>query len=243
MIVSINQPAYLPWLGYFDRIDASDTHIVLDHVQFEKNSFINRNKIRTPHGWTWLTIPVATKGKFGDLEISGLEISNAGKWNRKHWNTLKSCYARAPYFSTYYNDLQKLYSEFSTSAKLGPVLNALNDYLRSVLGLKTDIQYSSALTSRATKSELVLSLCKEVGADTYLSGPLGRNYLDRSAFEKSGINVRFHDYIHPHYEQNWQGFEVNMSTIDVLANVSCGQSSYLMRAGRQISDHWSGKES
>ena len=74
MIVSINQPAYLPWLGYFERIANSDLHIVLDHVQFEKNSFTNRNKIRTKEGWMWLSVPVKTKGKFGELNINELEI-------------------------------------------------------------------------------------------------------------------------------------------------------------------------
>lgn len=74
MIVSINQPAYLPWLGYFDRIAKSDKHVVLDHVQFEKNSMVNRNKIKTANDWCWLTIPVKTKGQFGDLAIHNLSL-------------------------------------------------------------------------------------------------------------------------------------------------------------------------
>lgn len=83
MIVSINQPAYLPWLGYFDRIARSDIHVVLDHVQFEKNSFTNRNKIRTKEGSAWLTIPLSTKGKFGNLEIRNLEFASHGGWEKK----------------------------------------------------------------------------------------------------------------------------------------------------------------
>ena len=89
MILSINQPAYLPWLGYFDRIERSDVHVVLDHVQFEKNSFVNRNKIRNGNDWTWLTVPVETKGKFGALDIKNIKINNNINWKKKHWKTKK----------------------------------------------------------------------------------------------------------------------------------------------------------
>ena len=83
MIVSINQPSYLPWLGYFDRINRSDIHIVLDHVQFEKNSIINRNKIRTQNSWSWLTVPLKTKSKYGNLDIRNIEIQNTLQWKKK----------------------------------------------------------------------------------------------------------------------------------------------------------------
>ena len=82
MIVSINQPAYLPWLGYFHRIAVSDLHVVLDHVQFEKNSFTNRNKVRTASGTPWLTVPVRSKGRFGDLAINEVDIAD-GRWTAK----------------------------------------------------------------------------------------------------------------------------------------------------------------
>ena len=84
MLISINQPAYIPWLGYYERIDSSDVHVILDHVQFEKNSFTNRNKILTQNGPVWLTIPIATKGKFGDLAINQLKFSDISKWKKKH---------------------------------------------------------------------------------------------------------------------------------------------------------------
>src|SRR5580700_5731203 len=99
MIVSINQPAFFPWLGYFHRIAISELHIVLDHVQFEKNSNVNRNKIRTGEDAKWLTVPVVTKGKFGDLAINKLEIANQEKWQRKITETIKQFYKKAPYFN------------------------------------------------------------------------------------------------------------------------------------------------
>lgn len=98
MIVSINQPAYLPWLGYFHRIAVSDAHIVLDRVQFEKNSFTNRNKVRTSEGWCWLTVPVKTASKFGDLCIDEIEVANERQWAAKHWQTLRLNYSKAPFF-------------------------------------------------------------------------------------------------------------------------------------------------
>ena len=98
MIVSINQPAYLPWLGYFDRIVQSDIHIVLDHVQFEKNSNINRNKIRTFNSWSWLTVPIKTKSKYGNLSINNLEIDNSYLWKKKHLRSIQQSYSKTSFF-------------------------------------------------------------------------------------------------------------------------------------------------
>ena len=109
MIVSINQPAYLPWLGYFHRIASSDLHIVLDHVQFEKNSFTNRNKVRTSTGWTWLTVPVKTKGLFGDLAINKVEINNTSNWRDKHWKTLSQIYNKAAFWREHATSLREVY--------------------------------------------------------------------------------------------------------------------------------------
>ncbi|MFH0823907.1 MAG: WbqC family protein, partial [Pseudomonadota bacterium] len=99
MIVSINQPAYLPWLGYFHRIARSDLHIVLDHVQFEKHGFIHRNRVKSAMGWCWLTVPVRTGGRFGNISIKTAEIDNTRDWARKHRMTLEQSYGNAPYFN------------------------------------------------------------------------------------------------------------------------------------------------
>ena len=109
MIVSINQPGYLPWLGYFHRIAISDLHVVLDQVQFEKNSVTNRNKIKTPTGWNWLTVPVKTKGKFGALSINNIEIDNTKDWAQKHWKTICQNYSKSPYFKEYSEGFEKIY--------------------------------------------------------------------------------------------------------------------------------------
>lgn len=216
MIVSINQPAYMPWLGYFDRVNRSDLHIVLDHVQFEKNSVTNRNKVRTPEGWNWITVPVRTKGRFSQLSINQVEIDQNVFWSKKHWRTIEANYSKSPCFSQYSRSLQDLYDrEWAT---LGALLDEGRRYFLTELGIMKDLVRSSELSPQSKKSDMVLELCKKVGATCYLSGPFGRDYLNAHEFEDAGIELRFHDYVHPEYEQVYKGFEPYMSIIDLLFN-------------------------
>jgi hypothetical protein len=221
VIVSINQPAYLPWLGYLHRIAVSDLHIVLDHVQFEKNSFVNRNRVRTAQGPTWLTVPVLTTGRFGELPIESLEIDNGRDWGAKHWQTLKQNYGRAPHFAGHAPFFEALYRRSWT--RLADLMREVNGHLMATLGIATPLRASSQLGVGGAKGELVLNLCKAVGAKTYLSGPLGRGYLDPARFAEAGIELRYHDYRHPTYPQRQPGFEPNMSVVDLLFN--CGERS------------------
>ena len=216
MIVSINQPAYLPWLGYFDRISKSDIHIVLDHVQFEKNSLINRNKIRTDNSWSWLTVPIKTKSKFGDLDIRNIEIENTVQWKKKHWKTIQSNYLKSKFFSEHASFFEEVYNK--EWFKLIGLIEYINNYLLETLRIKTKIINSHELNPKKNKSDLILELCQKVGAKRYLSGPLGRDYLDREAFKKARIEVQFQDYIHPTYSQAYKGFITNLSIIDLLFN-------------------------
>lgn len=221
MIVSINQPAYLPWLGYFHRIAVSDVHIVLDHVQFEKNSFINRNKVRTVNGWCWLSVPVQTAGRFPDIPINQLTIADDGRWARKHWLTVSQCYVRAPYFSDHARFFEQIYSR--KWVRLVDLCHDITSYLLDAFRISTPLRYSSGIPVGGRKSELILNLCVAVGATTYLSGPLGRDYLDEAAFRARGIRVEYADFKHPVYPQVHGGFEPNMAAIDLLFN--CGPRS------------------
>ena len=206
----------MPWLGYFDRIQKSDLHIVLDHVQFEKNSVANRNKVRTPEGWTWLTVPIRTKGRFGQLQIDKVEINQNLFWAKKHWRTIENNYSKASCFSKYSSELQDFYNrDWKT---LGQLLDENRRYLLSELGIKKDIISSAELSPKKTKSELILELCKKVGATSYLSGPFGRDYLKVHEFNNAGIDLIFHDYAHPEYSQTYKGFEPNMSVLDLILN-------------------------
>jgi hypothetical protein len=216
MIVSINQPAYLPWLGYFHRIAVSDIHIVLDHVQFEKNSFTNRNKIRTKDGSCWLTVPLKTGGRFGDLAITQIEIANERRWAEKHWSSIRLNYSKAKYFRQHADFFEALFSRSWES--LNPLLREVTVYMLDSFGIRTRILLSSELEPSARKSELILQLCGQVGATSYLSGSLGRNYLDEGAFRRAGIAVSYQDFHHPTYKQAYPGFEPFMSAVDLLFN-------------------------
>lgn len=230
MIVSINQPAYLPWLGYFHRIAISDLHIVLDHVQFEKNSYSNRNKVRTPSGSCLLTVPLKTKGSFGELQLDKIEIAEDHRWKAKHLATLSQNYARSRYYSNHARMLEHWYRH--TWVRLGDLVREMTIYQLEALGIRTPILYSSEMGVEGSKDELVVNVCKKVGTTSYISGPFGRDYLRPELFAEAGIDIVFHDYVHPIYPQLHPGFESFLATIDLMFN--CGPDSLrLMRTGNE----------
>jgi WbqC-like protein family len=232
MIVSINQPAYLPWLGYFHRIAVSDVHIVLDAVQLEKNSFTNRNKVRTSQGWSWLTVPVRTAGKFGTLAIANVEIANDRGWAEKHWATLRMNYGKAPFFFEHAPFFKDVYRRNWT--RLHDLTWIITEYLLDCFDIRTPSQFSSKMHAIGKKDELVLNLCREIDADLYLSGPLGRNYLREELFAQQDISVRYHDYQHPTYKQVYPGFEPQMSALDLLFNAGPSSREVLMAPQEQV---------
>jgi len=234
MIVSVNQPAYLPWLGYFHRIAASDVHVVLDHVQFEKNSFTNRNRIRTSEGWCWLTVPLRTKGRFGDLAIRSVEIDNSADWRTKHWKTLCQSYRRAPHFEEHAAYFEGIYErEWNL---LSDLLRDTTAYLLRALGITTTLLFSSDMNTQGAKDEVVLDLCQKSNADLYLSGALGRNYLREELFERAGIAVAYQNYRHPEYPQGkGRVCELSMSVVDLLFNCGPRSLEVLMKEQDRIS--------
>lgn len=218
MIVTIMQPAYLPWLGFFDRTVLSDVLVLLDHIQMEKNtktSFVNRNKVRTPQGGFWLTVPILSKGKCGNMYINQMEIAQ-DKWNVKHWKTIQNIYSKAPFFKDHRDFFEFFYAQNYTM--LHEMLDVQLNYLINQLDIKTKIVKSSELNVPGEKEELILNLCKSLNATDYISGPLGRNYLNTEKFAEENINVIYHDYKHPQYKQMLPGFEPYMSVIDLLFN-------------------------
>ena len=217
MIVSIAQPAYLPWLGYFERIAMSDAHVVLDHVQFERGSFTNRNKVLSKAGPVLLTVPVATGRQGRDTAICDLEVVNDADWGRKHFETIRRNYARARHLAAHEPFLQGALCE-RQYRRLVDVLSCTTAYLLRELGVTTPLHMSSAMELSARKSDLMLEICQALGASTYLSGPFGRDYLDVAAFERANIRVEFHEYRHPTYSQAHPGFVSHLSAIDLLLN-------------------------
>jgi len=221
MIVSMHQPAYLPWLGYCERIARSDVHVVLDHVQFEKNSFINRNRVRAAGGCCWLTVPVRTQGRFGRLPIRDVEIDNATDWRRRHWQTLAQHYVRAPHFAEHAAFFREIYARRWTH--LAPLCAAITDYVLEQLGIATPRVAASTLPVSGRKDELVLNICRHLGATTYLSGALGPGYLNMQRFAAADIKVAVQEFHHPVYPQGRGSFEANLAVVDLLFH--CGPRS------------------
>lgn len=216
MIVSIHQPGYLPWLGYFHKVALSNIHVFLDTVQFEKNYVDNRNKIKTSQGWSWLTVPVLTKGRFDSLILNTLEIDNKIDWRKKHWQSILQNYRKALFFHQHSGFFENIYQqEWNKLIELNQVIIR---YLLEQLGIKSDIVMASCLQAAGEKSELVLNICKELNAETYISGSMGKGYLDEDRFNEANIKIIYQDYQHPVYQQLYGEFQPYMSVIDLLFN-------------------------
>jgi len=224
MILSAHQPAYLPWLGYFEKIDQADIFVFLDTVQFEKNSFINRNKIKTPQGPQWLTIPVKMKGHINATLLDTL-IEDAQPWRCRHLKAIEMNYRKAPHFKECFPKLAGLLATPGNS--LSELCWEQLQFWLSEFDIKTRIVRSSTVPVTGKKSNLILDLCKHFGADQYLSGALGKNYLDEDSFAMAGIRISYQDFKHPVYPQLWGVFEPNMGVVDYWMNRDAGSRDFL----------------
>lgn len=224
MIIAIQQPEHAPWLGFFDKMSKVGSYVLLDNVQFKKRYFENRNKIRTASGWQWITVPVISKARYTQ-KINEVVIDNTQKWRRKYLNSLKHAYAGAVHFASYYSDIATIINY--SWGKLANLNIEIISFLREVFNL-TKIPMIKAsslkLSKESTGSELILEICEAMGTKTYMSGPDGMNYLKLSNFAPKGIDVVFHNYIHPMYNQIHSPFLSHMSVFDFLFN--CGGKSF-----------------
>lgn len=220
----IHQPNYLPGLTYFHKIATADVFIVLDDVQYSKNNWTNRNRVKAPQGPAWLTVPVLTKGRLGQ-RIIGAEIDGR-TWAERHWKTIQTCYGRTAGFGwcadAFHTVLMKPW------VRLAELNLALIELVIDVLGIHTPLRSSSELGVAGTETARLVNLCAAVGADTYLSGPGGRNYHDESLFEGAGIRIGYHEFRHPQYPQPFGAFEPNLSIIDLLFNVGLSAREVLL---------------
>lgn len=219
MIVSIHQPAYLPWLGYFDKIARSDIHVFLDNVQLEKRGFTHRNRIKTAQGPLWLTIPLHSHGH-RESDMSLTLIADDTHWREKHLKSISQNYCRAPHFPTRFPRLERLFIESRQDDRLSELCFRQLRFWLDEFHVPTRIVKASQLSVKGRKSDLMLAYCQELGADIYLSGTLGRNYLQENDFSAEGISVRYQDYIHPVYPQLHGDFVHAMSILDYWFNCS-----------------------
>ena len=228
MIAAIHQPQYLPYPGFFDKMDKADIFVLLDDVQFKKNEWQNRNRIPNSQGCQWLTVPV--KYKFGQ-KINEVEINNKANWRNKHYQAFLTNYNQAPVFKDYQSFLKNVYE------KNWERLSFLNVYLienlKEFLGIETNLVLSSELDVSGKKTGRLVEICKKFKAGVYLSGPGGENYLDLDEFRQAGIEVRFQKFHPPVYPQAFPGpgFRENMSIVDLLFN--CGKESLEVLRGKE----------
>jgi len=214
--VSVHQPNFLPWLGYFYKIAKSDVFVILNNVQYIKRSFINRSKIKTPTGEQYLTLPIFQKGKYKQL-ISECVLYDKEKSTRKIMGTIRQNYAKAKYFKDYFEQIQEILDTDITN--LSEINILLIKWSLKILDIQTEIKILSELENIiGGASERIVSICKNVGADEYLSGFGGNKYQEKEVFDMSGIKLRITDFQHPVYSQCWGEFLPNLSIIDLLFN-------------------------
>ena len=229
MKVAIHQPQYLPWLGHFAKLAAADCWIFLDTVQYEKNGWQNRNRIKTPRGAQWLTVPV--NASLGTL-IRDVVIDARQPWQRKHLEALRVNYARAPYFARYFAELEEL---LRRPWRLLADLNVeVTRFLAGALGLSRRMVRASELpAASADPTGRLLDLCRAVGANTYLAGQDSARYMNLEQFRAGRVAVWAQEYQHPTYTQPDGDFLPFLSVVDLLLNH--GESSLeILRQG----DRW-----
>ena len=221
MILTAQQPVYLPWIGLFHKIALADKFVFFNEVQYLPKDWMNRNKIKTAAGEIWLTVPVLRKG-YRERKTSEIEINNSTNWQKKHLKSILLNYKKAPYFDNYASFFEDVYN------KKWRYLSDLNEYMLrwfiEQLNIKVEFLKASDFNFHGTKSDLVLDMCKQLGADAYIFGALGRDYANADDFAKAGITVFFQDYKHPTYPQIQGDFVSHLSIIDLLFN--CGPKSY-----------------
>jgi hypothetical protein len=215
--VAIVQSSYIPWKGYFDLIRSVDEFILFDDVQFTKRDWRNRNRIKSSSGPLWLTIPVEVKGRYLQ-EIKDTKVSDP-HWNQRHWRSIQSSYARAPYYPAYRAQLEALYLGCD-SASLSEINYRFLSGLCALLSIETPLTWSMHYAVReADPTERLVGLCRQAGATEYLSGPSARSYIDPSRFEHAGITLAYMDYNgYPEYEQLYPPFDHQVSMIDLLVH-------------------------
>jgi hypothetical protein len=230
MKIAISQPTYLPWIGYFDLIDQVDLFVFLDNVQFEKQSWQQRNRIKTAVGLQWLTTPVIFRGRFGQL-IKDVAIRDS-QFCRSHIRSVELAYRRSPYFGQHFSEfsdrLRALCEGSLVELNIG-----LIDWIMGVLGIRTPTVRASALLATGKRTELLASICGAVGATKYISPVGSAVYLlgEQDHLNRANVEILFQNYRHPEYRQVYTPFEPYASVVDLLFN--CGTEALkILRTGR-----------
>ena len=221
--VVIVQSNYIPWKGYFDLISSADELIIFDDMQYTRRDWRNRNKIKTPQGLQWLTVPVVSKGSYHQI-IRETKI-NGSDWSLSHWKAFELNYARSEHFKQIAEWLHPIYFE-KQHVYLSELNRCLISHICKYLGIQTRISCSWDYKLVSGKTERLVDLCIQAGASEYISGPSAKEYVDEDEFREKNIKLTWFDYSgYAIYPQLWGNFEHGVSILDLLFN--CGQKSRL----------------
>lgn len=224
--VAILQSNYVPWKGYFDLIASVDEFVLYDDMQFTRRDWRNRNRIKTPTGLQWLTVPVMVKGRF-EQPIRETRIDGS-RWAVRHWKALECSYRRAPAFDAVADWLEPMYRRTWTHLSL--LNRALIEAVCARLNITTRLTNSWDYAPVEGRSERLASICEQAGAQIYVSGPSARDYLDEAAFRRRNIAVEWFDYgPYREYAQLWGAFEHQVSILDLLFNAGAKASGLVRR--------------
>lgn len=231
LVAVIIQPSYVPWRGFFDLIHRADVLVFYDDVQYDKHGWRNRNRIKTPAGTQWLTIPVSSKGNVTNgLLLSEARVTWTQDWPKKHAMTLRHCYHKAPFFADYAPMIEALYAappdllvDFTIETTLA---------LAKALGLSgTRFVRSSELGITGTRTERLIRILERVSATHYISGPSAKSYIDEAMFHEAKIGLEYMAYDYPEYEQLYPPYDPNVSVLDLLFMKGAAAPDYIW--GRQ----------
>lgn len=232
--ILITQSNYIPWKGYFDAIAAADELVLLDTVQFTRRDWRNRNRIKTPHGTTWLTVPVQVAGNRSQSINETLVADPA--WAQRHWKTLSFAYARSPHFAAWKGPFEAYYLGCA-EASLSRINEDLIRIVCGMLGVTTPIRRAEEFEASAGRSERLLDICRQAGATDYFSGPSAAAYLDTALFSRHGIAVHFLDFSgYPEYPQLHPPFDHHVSVLDLIFNTGEAARA-LFRSPRLLASH------
>jgi WbqC-like protein family len=228
MRIAIVQSNYIPWKGYFDLIRSVDEFVLFDDVQYTRRDWRNRNRIKTAHGLAWLSIPVQTTGNYL-APIKDVEVSDPD-WAGRHWKTLAGAYGRAPNFQWFADRFEPLYTG-GTETRLSAINRRWLEAVCVALEIPTRITWSMDYAMAEGKTERLVSICRQAGAETYISGPSARGYIDADVFLRAGVELLYFDYAgYPEYPQLHGSFEHAVSIVDLLCHMGPESRRFLERA-------------
>ncbi len=228
--IMVTQSNYIPWKGYFDAINKVDLVVLYDEMQYTRRDWRNRNKIKTPNGLKWLSIPVKVKGKYFQ-KINEMEVLD-NSWASKHWKTIYHTYSKAPYFNRYGDFFEALYKEAESLTLLSDINLLFLSGISQLLNIDTEFAWSRDFDIRGDKSEKLLNICLDAGASDYYTGPAAKGYMDVGLFQEKGVEVHWLDYSkYPSYPQLYGDFEHGVTILDTIFMVGVEDSSFFFPQG------------